>query len=223
MNRASRATLVLLAAGLAGPALAAEKPQINVQELTLGNGMRFLLFEHHESPTVAAGWMAHVGSVNERPGITGISHFFEHMMFKGTHVIGTRNIDADLKLIQEQEEVREQMRAETEVMRARLRRGEIDDLLSPESKTDRYRELEKRFDELVQKQRETIVKDQMDQLYTRNGGEFMNAFTSEDQTAYFVRVPSNKLELWASRWSDLADFEIVPVLTSQDYWASRRP
>ena len=35
--------------------------------------MRFLLFERHDSPTVAAGWVAHVGSVNERPGITGIA------------------------------------------------------------------------------------------------------------------------------------------------------
>ena len=41
---------------------------------------------------------------------------------------------------------------------------------------ERYKDLEKRFDALVEKQRETIVKDQMDQLYTKNGGEFMNAF-----------------------------------------------
>ena len=87
------------------PALlsAAEKPRIEVQELTLANGMRFLLFERHESPTVAAGWLAHVGSVNEREGITGISHLFEHMMFKGTKTIGTRDIQADLRIIDEQE------------------------------------------------------------------------------------------------------------------------
>src|SRR5262245_32934898 len=155
----------LLLLGL--PAAAAEKPQINVQELTLGNGMRFLLFEHHESPTVAAGWLARVGSVNERPGLTGISHFFEHMMFKGTHVIGTKDIDADLKIIEEQEQVREQMRAELEVMRAKLRRGEISDLTSPENQTDKYRELDKKFDELVKRQRDNIIKDQMDQIYTK--------------------------------------------------------
>ncbi len=142
---------------LALPAGAAEKPQINVQELTLPNGMRWLLFEHHESPTIAAGWMARVGSVNERPGITGISHFFEHMMFKGTHVIGTRDIQADLRIIDEQEQVREQMRAELEVMRARLRRGEIADLTSPESQTEKYRELDRKFDALVKQQREIII------------------------------------------------------------------
>jgi predicted Zn-dependent peptidase len=181
---------------------AAEKPRIEVQELTLGNGMRFLLFEHHESPTVAAGWLAHVGSVNEREGITGISHFFEHMMFKGTKTIGTKDIEADLRIIEEQEKVREEMRREMEIMREKLRRGEIDDLQKPESWTPRYRELDKRFDELVAKQREIIIKDQMDQIYTKNGGENLNAGTTEDLTLYFIRLPSNRLELWAWLESD---------------------
>ncbi len=77
-------------------------------------------------------------------------------------------------------------------MRERLRRGEIDDLQKPESWTERYRELDKQFDALVQKQRETIVKDQLDQIYTKNGGEFLNAFTSEDQTAYFLPHPEEQ-------------------------------
>src|SRR5512143_1346026 len=196
------AALAALALATAFPAAAAEKPQITVEEHTLGNGMRWLLYEQHDSPTIAAGWTARVGSVNEREGITGISHFFEHMMFKGTKTIGTTNIDEDLRLIDEQERLRDGMRAEMEVMRERLRRGEIDDLQKPESWTARYRELEKQFDVLVQKQRETIVKDQLDQFYTKNGGEFLNAFTSEDQTAYFLRLPKNRLELWAWLESD---------------------
>jgi predicted Zn-dependent peptidase len=187
---------------LAAAAVAADKPQITVEEHTLGNGMKWLLYEQHDSPTVAAGWTARVGSVNEREGITGISHFFEHMMFKGTKTIGTTNIEEDLRLIDEQEKLREGMRAEMAVMRERLRRGEIDDLQKPESWTERYRELDKQFDALVQKQRETIVKDQMDQIYTTNGGEFLNAFTTEDQTAYFLRIPKNRLELWAWLESD---------------------
>jgi predicted Zn-dependent peptidase len=198
------AALPVLATALASPLLAtaAEKPQITVTETTLANGMKWLLYEQHDSPTIAAGWTARVGSVNERPGITGISHFFEHMMFKGTKTIGTKNIDEDLRLIDEQEKLREGMRAELELMREKLRRGEIEDLQSPESWTPRYRELDKQFDALVQRQREIDVKDELDQIYTRNGGEFMNAFTNEDQTAYFVRVPANKLELWAWLESD---------------------
>src|SRR5687768_8302870 len=120
---------VLLAAGLAPrPAAAAETPKIDVQEFRMANGMRWLLFERHDSPTISAGWVAHVGSVNEREGITGISHLFEHMMFKGTRTIGTRDIEADLRLLGEQEKVREEMRAELTKMRAAQRRGEIEDL-----------------------------------------------------------------------------------------------
>src|SRR5437899_6229090 len=199
------APAVLLAAALAAlpmPAAAAGKRQINGQELTLPNGMRWLLFERHSSPTVVGGWVAHVGSVNEREGITGISHLFEHMMFKGTRTIGTTNIDADLRIIDEQEKVRSEMREEMKVMRDRLRKGEIDDLSKPENQTPRYRELEKRFDELVLKQRETLVKDQLSLIYTKNGGEGLNAFTDEDKTVYFVRVPSNRIELWAWLESD---------------------
>jgi predicted Zn-dependent peptidase len=202
MNAKRLRQCLVLCALAALPLRAAERPQIGVSELQLPNGMRWLLFERHDSPTVAAGWVAHVGSVNEREGITGISHLFEHMMFKGTHVIGTKDIKADLAILDEQEKIRDQMRAELAVMRDRLRKGEIDDLAKPESQTPRYRELDKRFDELVQKQRETIIKDHMDQIYTKNGGERMNAFTSEDMTAYFIQVPANRLELWAWLESD---------------------
>jgi len=181
---------------------AASTPRIEVKEHQLANGMRFLLVERHDSPTVAAGWVAHVGSVNERPGITGLSHFFEHMMFKGTHVLGTRNLAADLRLIAQQEKVQESLRAEISLMRERLRRGEIEDLAKPESRSERSRGLEQQFEALVEKQRQTIIKDQLDEIYTRNGGEFLNAFTNEDMTGYFVRVPANRLELWAWLESD---------------------
>ena len=184
------------------PAAAAEKPQINVQEFTLPNGMRWLLFERHDSPTVVGGWVAHVGSVNEREGITGISHLFEHMMFKGTRVIGTKDIDADLRIIDEQEKVRAEMREEMKVMRERQRKGEIDDVAKPENQTPRYRELDKRFDELVQKQRAIQIKDHLSQIYTKNGAEGLNAGTSEDWTIYMVRLPANRIELWSWLESD---------------------
>jgi len=184
------------------PAAAAEKPQINVQEFTLPNGMRWLLFERHDSPTVVGGWVAHVGSVNEREGITGISHLFEHMMFKGTRVIGTKDIDADLRIIDEQEKVRAEMREEMKVMRERQRKGEIDDVAKPENQTPKYRELDKKFDELVQKQRAIQIKDHLSQIYTKNGAEGLNAGTSEDWTIYMVRLPANRIELWSWLESD---------------------
>jgi predicted Zn-dependent peptidase len=193
------ALLALAASPLAG---AAERPQIAVEEFRLDNGMKWLLYVRHDSPTVAAGWTARVGSANERPGITGLGHFFEHMMFKGTRTIGTKNIDEDLELIGEQEKVQQAMRGEMDVMREELRRGEIKDLESPASWTPRYKELHQQFEALAAKQRAIIVKDELDRIYTRNGGEFLNAFTTQDQTVYFVRVPKNKLELWAWLESD---------------------
>jgi predicted Zn-dependent peptidase len=187
---------------LCGTASGARKPEIRVEERTLPNGMKWLFYENHQSPTITGGWVAHVGSVNEREGITGISHLFEHMMFKGTHVIGTTNIAVDLQNIEAQEKIQDEMRAEMALMREKLRRGEIDDLQKPENQSAHYKDLEARFGELVKKQRETIVKEELEQIYTKNGAEALNASTTEDFTLYFVRIPKNRVELWAWLESD---------------------
>lgn len=81
-------------------------------------------------------------------------------------------------------------------MRVLYRHGEIDDLLKPENKTERYKALEKEFNKLIAEQREILVKNEFDRIYSGQGGSGMNAFTSEDMTAYFINVPANKLELW---------------------------
>lgn len=170
--------------------------KVPVSEHTLSNGMRLLLVERHDDPTIAGGWVAHVGSANERPGITGMAHLFEHMMFKGTPTIGTKNFEKDLEIIAEQERVRSEIRKEEAKMRDAFRRGEIDDLLKPENKTEKLRELEKEFDRLIAQQREILVKNEFDRLYTAGGASGMNAFTTPDLTGYFITVPANKLELW---------------------------
>jgi len=170
--------------------------RVPVTEKTLSNGMRVLLVQRDDEPTVSGGWVAHVGSSNERPGITGIAHLFEHMMFKGTPTIGTKNYQKDLAIIAEQEKVRDQMREEEKKVRAAYRAGEIDDPAKPENMTPRWRELEKQFNALIQEQRSILVKNEFDKIYTSNGGSGMNAYTSEDMTAYFITVPANKLELW---------------------------
>ena len=187
---------LLAALLLASLSTAARAQRVPVVEKTLGNGLRLLLVAREGEPTVAGGWVAHVGSANERPGITGISHLFEHMMFKGTPTIGTKDPRRDLALIAEQERVREEIRLEEAKMRTAWRRGEIDDLTKPENKTPRLQELEKQFEELVVRQREILVKEEFDRIYTNAGASGMNAFTNEDMTAYFVTVPANKLELW---------------------------
>jgi predicted Zn-dependent peptidase len=191
MNRS-----LLLSLAVFASAAAAWAQQIPVVEKTLPNGFKLLLVERHDAPSVTGGFVVKVGSANERPGITGIAHLFEHMMFKGTPTLGTRDAKRDLELIAEQERVRAGMRAEEAKMRAALRRGLVDDITSPESKTDRYKELEGEFKKLVDEQRGLLVKNEFDRIYTTAGASGMNAFTSDDMTGYFINVPANKLELW---------------------------
>src|SRR5882724_12002912 len=112
--------------------------KVPVVETNLANGMRLLMVERHDEPSVAGGWVAHVGSSNERPGITGTAHLFEHMMFKGTPTIGTKDYKKDLEIIAAQEQIRDQMRQEERKMRSEYRLGKIDDLMKPENKTDHY-------------------------------------------------------------------------------------
>ena len=199
---AAAGTLLSLSAGLLVPAAPAAAQELKVQETTLSNGMKFLLLPRKDEPAISCGWVARVGSVNERPGITGISHLFEHMMFKGTPTIGTKDAKRDLEIIEEQEKVQSALREEVAKMRAAQRRGELDDLAKPENKTARYKELEKQFDELVKAQRELLVKEEFERTYAKQGGSGSNAFTTNDMTGYFVTVPKNKLELWMWMESD---------------------
>jgi predicted Zn-dependent peptidase len=242
------AVFALAAALLALPAQA-RAPQVEAEAFTLPNGMKFVLVPRRDQPnTISAGWLAKVGSVNERPGITGISHFFEHMMFKGTNTIGTRDAKRDAEYRLRQKEVRDRINGLTwRDQYARYFAGEIDDPWNPANDTDELRaaraELKALMDsqqgklegdaisslkqalakvndddekgkisdeiarlEAAQKEAASIVKDEFDTVYTKNGGSGMNAFTSHDLTFYFITVPSNKFELWAWMESDrLAD------------------
>lgn len=182
--------------------------QVEVEEFTLDNGMKFLLYPRTEEPNIiAAGWVAKVGSVNERPGITGISHFFEHMMFKGTNTIGTRDPERDRELRAKQKAARDRILALTlgEQYR-RWRAGEIDDPWDPANDTEELARVRGELKSLMEEHKAIIVKDEFDKVYTELGASGMNAFTSYDLTFYFISVPSNKFELWAWMESDrLAD------------------
>jgi len=176
--------------------------KVPVQEMVLDNGMRLLLVPREGDPNVAAGWVARVGSVNERPGITGLSHLFEHMMFKGTHAIGTKDIAENLKLIKEMDDVRAELRKEQQTLILKARLGEISDSKDPKHRSERHKELLAKFDELTKREKDLMVKDEFDRIYTTAGGSGMNAGTSNDFTVYFINVPANKLELWFWMESD---------------------
>ena len=187
------AALVLL---LAVPAPLFGQAAVPVEEFTLSNGMRFLAVVRPEMTTVSAGWAARVGSSNERPGITGMSHFFEHMMFKGTPTIGTTDAERDQAIIEEQEAIQDRIRAIYRKRREEARLGLIDDPFGQEDLPEELLSLGEQFDALLEEQRTLMVKDEFDRIYTEAGATGMNAFTSHDQTVYFITVPQNRLELW---------------------------
>lgn len=212
-----RRMLVPLVPAAALLASAASAQSVQAEEFVLDNGMQFLLVPRQDQPNnIAAGWMARVGSVNERPGITGISHFFEHMMFKGTKTIGTRDPQADAEFMKEIEEARTKLRDLTlGEQYERFRRGEIDDPWDAANDTSEMAELRERVRTLMEEHRDVIVKDEFDKVYTDMGASSMNAFTSYDLTFYFITVPSNKFELWAWMESDRLDDSVFREFYSE--------
>lgn len=191
------AMLTLLILGGPGLCSASDSAQVPVKEYELDNGMRLLLVEGHDDPSIAGGWLAHVGSANETAGATGIAHLFEHMMFKGSGTIGTTDPEKELEIMAKLDEVRLQMEVEYSALRDRKRRGEVEgSIYLPENRTTRLNELSEEMKTLQDKQHEYIVKDEFDKIYTQLGASSMNAFTNNDMTTYFITVPANKLELW---------------------------
>src|ERR1700693_6510486 len=82
----------LLLVGLAASALVLAQPS-DVKTDTLSNGMKILIQEDHNIPNVAMYFFYKIGSRNEHPGTTGLSHFFEHMMFNGAKKYGPGDLD----------------------------------------------------------------------------------------------------------------------------------
>lgn len=84
MRRATATAGLLLAFSHGAHAAPATAPQLNVKTWSLANGLQVLLLEEHKAPIATVQIFYHAGSKDERPGIRGIAHMFEHMMFKGT-------------------------------------------------------------------------------------------------------------------------------------------
>ncbi len=185
MKRIMLAAVLLAAlATWAGAATLEEK----VVEHTLKNGMKVLVVERHTSPTVAAWIRFRVGSVDERSDERGIAHLLEHMLFKGTTTLGTKDYAAEKPVLDRIEEVAQALTAEK--------------ALREKSDAGKIAALEKQLAALEADAARYVIKDEFFELYSRNGGTGYNAFTSRDGTTYLISLPSNKLELWAAIESD---------------------
>ncbi|MFO7568430.1 MAG: pitrilysin family protein, partial [Smithellaceae bacterium] len=154
----------------------------------LDNGLTVLLLERSFSPTVSLYIRFRVGAVDEIKGQTGAAHFLEHMMFKGTASIGTKDYEAEKKILSQIERIGQALDNE------RMRRDKAD-LTLIEKLSDRLKQLQ-------DEHRQYYVPSEIDRLYTENGGLNMNASTGQDVTSYFLSLPANKIELWARIESD---------------------
>lgn len=163
---------------------AAEVAKVEPQEYQLDNGLKILIVERHQSPTFSAYIFYRVGAVDEPEGKSGMAHFIEHLMSKGTTALGTTDYEKEIPLIKRKDEIIEQL-------------GQND--LDPETR----KKLNDEFGKLEQEHRKYIVSNEIDKLYIREGSHDMNASTSYDWTNYFVSLPSNKFELWCSIESEV--------------------
>jgi len=156
--------------------------QDNVEEYVLANGMKFLLLERHYSPTFAGLTIFRVGGVDESTGKTGLAHMFEHMAFKGTTVIGSKDWEKEKPLYDEIEMVALQIEAEK--------------AKGPKKTEAKLTELASKLKDLQEKVAEYANGIEFSSIYEKNGAGMLNAGTGKDTTLYLVELPSNRLELW---------------------------
>ncbi len=159
-----------------------------VQGFTLPNGLRLLVLERRMSPTASLYIRFRAGAADEPDGKTGAAHLLEHMMFKGTTTIGTRDYRSEEGVLQEIEKIG------TSLDRERMRGKAADPAL-----LDR---LTSRLTELQKTHRQWMVSNEIDRLYTESGAVDLNASTGHDLITYKVSVPANRIELWARIESD---------------------
>ena len=154
----------------------------SVTKFTLANGLTFLVLERHEAPVVSFHTYASVGSVDDPSGHTGLAHMMEHMAFKGTETIGTKNWTDEKKALDAVEEVYDRLEAEqNKAFRADPKK--IDSLKSD-------------LKGAIDKANSYVEPNEYDRIVESNGGVGMNANTAEDQTQFFYSFPSNRIELW---------------------------
>jgi predicted Zn-dependent peptidase len=149
---------------------------------TLENGLKVYLTVYKDAPRIQTYIAVHAGSKMDPNTTTGLAHYFEHMMFKGTRSFGTTDWKKEKTLIRSIDSLFEVYRNEKdEAKRVRLYK-EIDSLSYQASKL--------------------AIPNEYDKLMDAIGSQGSNAGTSSDYTIYMENIPSNQLENWARIESD---------------------
>lgn len=173
--------LMATATAAAAQDLASMEKRTSVR--TLPNGLTLIVVERPEAPVFSFFTHVDAGSAQEVPGITGLAHMFEHMAFKGTDIVGTKDYAAEKAALARVETAYAAYLAERRKTTGR------DD--------KRVAQLEKAWKDAISEADKFVVSNEFDEIVQRAGGVGMNAFTSSDETGYFYSMPSNGVELWA--------------------------
>ena len=157
-----------------------------VTEFDLSNGMHFIVIERHDAPVASFHSFVNAGSVDDPKGETGIAHMFEHMAFKGTEAIGSKNYPAEKAALEEVERIYDRL---DQTHREIAERHET-------AEPKKIKALEAELQRAIDKANSYVIPNEYDRIVEANGGVGMNAGTSSDSTNYYYSFPSNRLELW---------------------------
>ena len=149
---------------------------------TLDNGLKVYLSVNKEKPRIQTYIAVRTGSKNDPAETTGLAHYLEHLMFKGTKQFGTNNPVAEAPLLDE-------ITQRYEVYRK---------LTDPEQRRQAYHEI----DSVSQLAAQYFIPNEYDKLMAAIGAQGTNAFTSNDVTCYTEDIPSNEIENWAKIQAD---------------------
>ena len=177
------AALALLAAACSGYKYDSVKGDpLKTRIYTLDNGLKVYMSVNREEPRIQTYIVVNVGGKNDPSETTGLAHYFEHLMFKGTESFGTSDYAAEKPLLDRIEELFEVYRKTSdEAVRA---------------------ELYRRIDSLSYEASKYSIPNEYDKLMAAIGSTGTNANTSMDRTVYIENIPSNQAENWAKIQAD---------------------
>jgi predicted Zn-dependent peptidase len=173
---------VILFAPLVSPAQDVKEFEKKVTEFSLTNGMHFILVERHEAPVVSFHTYVSAGSADDPSGLTGIAHMFEHMAFKGTESIGTRNWPEEKKALEGIEVAYDRLDAERNK--------------GASANEQRVQALDAQLHTAIDRAQNLVEPNEYTRIIEESGGVGLNAETGVDATEYFYSLPSNRIELW---------------------------
>jgi predicted Zn-dependent peptidase len=176
------ALLALLSGVCAAQDLAAFEKRVTVK--VLENGLTAIVCQRPDTAPVFSFYTnVDTGSVQDPMGKTGLAHMFEHMAFKGTDTIGSKDYPAEKAALQKVEA------AYAAYLHERDKTVGRDE--------EKLKQLEQGWQGAIKDAQQYAIPNQFSEIVERNGGENINASTSWDHTEYHYSLALNRLELWA--------------------------